>query len=232
MYPWVDEMISHLHGQCPHRCAYCYVPNTRTARFYTGPLRLSDKSFAWKPRAASRTIFVDHMNDLFANPVPTEWILRVFEHCRTFCLGRTLVFQTKNPARYLEYLIAIELKKLDAICTPGILLGCTIETNQDFATYGGFAPRPIERYQQIMRLDRQQRRAQVFITVEPIMHMSPEQLAEMIIDINPAFVNIGADSKNHALPEPTDAEVEDLIARLRCGGVAIREKHNLGRLLP
>jgi DNA repair photolyase len=43
MYPWVTHTHAHLGGECPHRCAYCYVDNPRFGRpaKYTGALRLS-----------------------------------------------------------------------------------------------------------------------------------------------------------------------------------------------
>jgi hypothetical protein len=71
----------------------------------------------------------------------------------------------------------------------------------------------------------------VFLTVEPILSGCMSLLAHWCFMIRPEFVNIGADSKGHGLPEPSAAEVRLLIAELGKLGVPIREKRNLGRLL-
>jgi hypothetical protein len=44
------------------------------------------------------------------------------------------------------------------------------------------------------------------------------------------FRSIGADSKNHNLPEPTVEKIMALVDKLKEYGIELREKHNLGRL--
>lgn len=55
-------------------------------------------------------------------------------------------------------------------------------------------------------------------------------LIDMIQQIKPEFVTIGADSKDHNLPEPTWEEVQALIKELNKAGIEIRQKSNLERL--
>ena len=42
--------------------------------------------------------------------------------------------------------------------------------------------------------------------------------------------NIGADSKNSGLPEPTWEEVQELISELEKNNIEVRQKKNLDRL--
>jgi hypothetical protein len=48
--------------------------------------------------------------------------------------------------------------------------------------------------------------------------------------IRPDFVNIGADSKNSGLVEPSAEKVQWLVEQITKAGIEIREKRNLGRL--
>jgi hypothetical protein len=68
------------------------------------------------------------------------------------------------------------------------------------------------------------------ITIEPVMDFDVDILAMWIHEIHPFFVNLGADSKNRGLPEPTREKVMALVAALDEYGIELREKHNLERL--
>lgn len=48
-----------------------------------------------------KTIFVCSTADLFGEWVPDEWIMKVFDACKT-AMNHRYLFLTKNPARYLE----------------------------------------------------------------------------------------------------------------------------------
>ncbi len=222
MYPWVTHTWSVLAGECPHLCPYCYVramgkrfPNLRAR--YTGPVRLvpSELDFAL---GAGRTIFVEHMSDLFAATVPSAIILRVLDHCRSWP-DNTYVFQTKNPWRYYEFLgCAMPLK---------IILGTTIETNRNTWELNiGLAPKPSSRASAMLNI-----RGTRFITIEPILDFDTDVLVRWILRIRPAFVNIGADSKGSQLSEPSAEKVRSRIKALQESAIEIREKHNLGRWL-
>jgi hypothetical protein len=71
---------------------------------------------------------------------------------------------------------------------------------------------------------------ETFITIEPILSCNPYSLAGLIFEANPKFVNIGADSKNHKLPEPSKASVMKLIEIIK-DEFQIKKKINLARLL-
>lgn len=214
MYPWVTHTHSHLGGECPHKCVYCYVDNPRFGRHprYTGPLRLIADEFKIK-YGSGKVIFEENCNDLFAETVPREFIVRVGLHCYDWP-ENDYVWQTKNPARYLT---------TRSLLPANSIRGCTIETNKPTGISN--APLPVERFLAMEVLE-----GRKFITVEPILDFDLEIFAERIIKVEPEFVNIGADSKGHGLPEPSIEKVMKLIEILASEGIEVREKHNLERL--
>lgn len=216
MYPWVTHTHTHLGGECPHRCSYCYVENPRWGRHprYQGELRLVENEFKVKYRTGN-TVFMENMNDLFADEVPDDFITRIIEHCHQWP-ENTFVFQTKNPGRYLSAPVSFP---------PDSILGCTIETNRDIPDSISKAPSPSRRMAAM-----EQVQGRKFITIEPVMDFDTGILAEWIARINPEFLNLGADSKNHHIPEPTVEKIIEFTERLAEYGIELREKHNLGRL--
>jgi len=69
------------------------------------------------------------------------------------------------------------------------------------------------------------------ITIEPIMDFDVFEFVEMIAHSHAKKINIGADSKNHKLPEPTKDNVKTLIYELK-KFTEITKKDNLARLCP
>jgi len=67
------------------------------------------------------------------------------------------------------------------------------------------------------------------VSVEPIMDFDPPALAEMVTQLRPSFVSIGADSGGNRLPEPAPEKVE-LLVRLLKGYTRVFLKENLRRL--
>jgi len=218
MYSWITHQHCHLGGECPHGCVYCYVNSFPFGRpeKYKGPLRLIDKEFSVN-YGEGKTIFVENCNDLFAEKVPEEFIMRVIGHCRHWP-ANTYVFQTKNPANYLQWL---------SLMPPNYILGCTIETNRNIPKISK-APKTVERARAMNCLTGQRR----FITIEPVLDFDVDILADWIRRINPEFLNLGADSKNNNLPEPTIEKIVGLTEKLKEYGIELREKHNLSRLRP
>ena len=214
MYPWVTHTHSHLGGACPHQCSYCYVsgfPWRLRIDRYTGPLRLIEKEFAVK-YGSGKTIFIEHCNDLLAKEVPNEFIDRIIHHCKEYP-DNTYVFQSKNPVRFQDWAFPRDS-----------IFGTTIETNRMYPETGK-APSPAARYVAMRRIP-----GRKFVTVEPVMDFDVAILAYWISDINPEFLNLGADSKGHGLPEPSVEKIMELVAELKKYGIELREKHNLQRL--
>jgi len=215
MYKWVDYTHCHLGGECPHGCVYCYVKSFPFGRpeKYSGPLRLIEKEFSVN-YGNGKTIFVENCNDLFAGMVPDEFIGRIIEHCNQWPDNK-YVFQTKNPIRYI-------LKQSQF--PERSILGCTIETNRNIPRISNAPPT-------ILRaLAMQYIKLRKFVTIEPVLDFDVDILASWIDKIRPEFLNLGADSKNHNLPEPTLEKIMVFAEKLKEYGIELREKHNLQRL--
>jgi len=220
MYSWVSHVHAHLGGECTHKCVYCYVWKSRFGRpeKYTGPPRLIESELA-VDYGSGRIIFIEHMNDLFANSVPCAWKMEVLAHCRRYPENE-YIFQTKNPGLALSYLESFP---------PKFMIGTTVETNRDLDYSVTLAPQPLDRIKGIGRLMAEG--ARTFITIEPVLDFDPHTLAGLIASARPEFVNIGADSKGCGLEEPSGEKVLKLIALLSEAGVTIRKKINLERLI-
>jgi DNA repair photolyase len=216
MYPWVTHMHSHLGGECPHRCSYCYVGKLwfgRPAK-YTGPPRLIEKELEVR-YGKGRTIFLEHCNDMFAEGIESAWISAILSHAREYP-ENMYVIQTKNPGRVADWLGALP---------QSFILGTTIETNRSTESLTE-APSTADRALSMTRF-----RAmgfKMFVTIEPILDFDPEILAGWIRDIKPEFINIGADSKSCGLPEPSAEKVRRFLELM--AGIEIREKTNLQRI--
>lgn len=216
MYEWVTHAHTHMGGECPHKCIYCYVDNPRFGRHekYSGELRLIEKEFGVK-YGEGKIIFMENCNDMFAEQVPNIFILRILQHCRDYP-HNMYVFQTKNPARYSYY-----FEELPDWC----MLGTTIETNRRIDNIGT-APTPYKRMIAMEGIVGFKK----FVTIEPILAFDSIELVSWILRINPDFVNIGADSKNRGLQEPSIEHINDFVTRLKGSRIEVKEKRNLDRL--
>lgn len=250
MYEWITHCHSHLRGGCPHDCVYCYVKSFRNyERDWTGPVRLVEKELRvdyyapWRGMkvvdgkfsdvshldGTGKTIFIEHCSDLFAEGVPDECISRILTHTRMYPKNHYL-FQSKNPARMVYW-----YQEMPCEILPANILGTTIETNRDVPRTPPFltkAPDPRMRYEAMCELRQMVGKDdKLMVTIEPILQFDLNVLSEWIIDIKPDFINLGADSKRHNLPEPTREEVLALVDVLESNGVHINKKSNLERLL-
>ena len=219
MYPWVTHMHAALGGECQHKCSYCYVkkPGRKRDPRFSGDTRLLEEEMNVN-FGTGKTIFIEHLNDLFSYSVPDQTIFQVLEHCRKYPTN-TYIFQTKNPERYLK--IPLNL------FPPKYVLGMTIETNRDIPGIS-LAPKPFYRFSAATCINPS---TPVFITIEPIMDFDLHEFTKWICNIKPGFVNIGADSKGHGLPEPTAEKIMNLIKTFEDNKIEIREKHNLERIM-
>ena len=152
---------------------------------------------------------------MFANDVPIGWIRQVIEHCRKFPKNKYL-FQSKDPERM--YRIFDEIPK-------NFVFGTTIESNITYPISN--CPPPEMRAWWIQQLNENQ----VMVTIEPIMDFDLEVMIKWLKDIHPKWVNIGADSKGHHLPEPPKEKILALIEELK-KFTEVKLKDNLARLCP
>ena len=222
MYDWVTHTHSHLSGECPHKCSYCYVQRNRfgVTKRYKGKPRLIESEFDVN-YGKGNVIFIEHMGDLFADSIPTSYICSILSHCKQYN-DNTYIFQTKNP----EIALAWVRRKL---FPNRFIIGTTIETNINslIARYS-LAPLSDLRFEGIKNLGKY---CKTFITVEPIMDFDEGIFECLIIGAKPDFVNIGADSKGCNLLEPSKDKIISLIKRLKKARIEVREKGNLKKLI-
>jgi len=211
MYEFVTHMWSPVKGKCKHDCNYCYMK-----RFPLNDARLDDKCLRNK-LGENNVIFVGHTIDLFADDIPSEWIKKTLAHCCKYPTNRYL-FQSKNPSRIIDFVDDLP---------PDSFIGTTIETNRtDY--YESKAPSYTERAEALGKLSKMG--LETMVTIEPIFDFDLDELVEIVITANPVWINIGADSKQHDLPEPSKEKVEQLIKTLQ-SKTKVELKQNLSRIL-
>jgi hypothetical protein len=176
------------------------------------PVRF-DESELKTDLGAGNVIFIGSSCDMFAKNIPVEWILETVHYARLF--PNSNLYQSKFPERF--YFLRNEFGDTDRFCT-------TIETNRVYKEMGN-TPDPQDRayYLGEMPFNR-------YLTIEPIMDFDLLQLVTLVRIVNPVQVNIGADSGNNHLPEPSKEKLHALIDELKTFTV-IDQKRNLARLL-
>jgi len=212
MYDWVDFTHCHLGGQCPHECSYCYVKSFpfRPAK-YQGELRLIEKELAVN-YGSGKKIFVENCNDIMT--APEEIIERIIHHCLSWP-DNLYVFQSKNPSRFRD---------MERLFPENSLFGTTIESNRHYPEISK-APSPVARMNAIWKLQKRK-----FITIEPILDFDMDPLLGWLKYSGAEFINIGADSKKHNLPEPPPEKIKELISELS-KFTEVRVKDNLKRIV-
>lgn len=216
MYSFINFTKNYVKGRCPYSCAYCYMK-----AFRLKPMRF-DKKELNEDMGEGKFIFVGSSFDMYHPEVLSEDILRILAHCNKYPDNEYL-FQSKNPERFLEFTSQMP---------EDVVLGTTIESNYSAFMRNGKqwqaskAPKPSERYEAMTKL----KRFTTMVTIEPIMKFDCDTLVSWIKHIAPEWVNIGADSKGHNLPEPPADKIRALIAHLR-KFTQVKLKNNLGRLL-
>jgi DNA repair photolyase len=163
-------------------------------------------------------IFVGSSCDMFADDIPDEWIMPVIEYAHSF--KNRYLFQTKNPTRFASPLFGLSANK-DTLCT-------TIETNFFIPEIMKGSPPPEHR--SIAMEKASDMGFRTMISIEPIIDFNLWKLLFFIERARPEQVNIGADTGNHRLPEPTSDKILELITRLKTFTHVV-EKKNLRRLL-
>jgi DNA repair photolyase len=219
MYDWVGPRLNPIGGECPHLCRYCHVQCgvASWSGKYSGPLYLDEKVMR-KKLGTGKVYFICSNNDMFAHEIPTEWIPAILAHCQEFPKNK-YVFQTKNPGYVEPYLSEFP---------PDYLIGTTIETNRPTDLVSK-APRPGERAAAMVHL--RELGAKVYVSGEPLMDFDLEIYLEWMKAIKPEFISLGADSKRSNLHEPSKDKVKALLSGLKSGGISVKIKPNLARLL-
>ena len=180
------------------------------------PVRFDEKELK-TDLGSGNFIFVGSSCDMFAEDIPKRWIYQTLEYCRKF--DNTYLFQSKNPHRFCEF--SYSLPEKTKLCT-------TIETNRYYSQMG-IAPYPEYRAMAMGAMNHYYY-SENYVTIEPIADFDLYKIVQLIKRCHPSQVNIGADSGNNNLPEPSKEKILALIDELQKFTV-IDKKHNLGRLI-
>jgi DNA repair photolyase len=220
MYSWITHTWNTVKGECPHGCTYCYMHRwgkQKSVRFDESELKTDLNGIYPNGHNSRNFIFVGSSCDLFADDIPYEWIKKTIDHCQKHYRNGYL-FQSKNPARIINFLPWMPSKSF--ICT-------TIESNRFYPEIMGTSPKPSERAGWMKKLKED---FETYITIEPVLDFDLEEMIATIKHCEPKQVNIGADSGNNNLPEPSKDKLLALIDELKKFTV-INQKRNLTRLL-
>ena len=210
MYKFVTHTWNPVKGICYHQCRYCYMNVLRPENYECAPVMV-DNEFEIDLNVG-KVIFVGDGIDLFAQNIPDEWILRVLDHCAGFNDQRVgqkkivFLFQSKNPSRFLKF--------LDHRVFKHAIIGTTIETNRYYPEIMVNSPKIEDRANAMKEIA--EKGFYTMITLEPLLAFDKTELVEIIRQCNPRFINIGRESKRKVwVPEPTSAQVKELVAELR-----------------
>jgi hypothetical protein len=222
MYRFVDFTWNPVQGPCQHQCKYCYVQriNHRFGKD-AGQPRLYDTPLELRGNGAGKTVFVCSSCDLFASSIPDSWVAWVVRQANKYP-ENTWLWHTKNPQR------AVNLPHLDdrfPDYPEKSILCATIETNGWFDCMGK-APHPSLRFAGLGEWP-----GRKMVTIEPVLKFAISPFEEQLHWLRPEQINIGADSGNNGLPEPTEQELGVLIHKLS-RFTKVHLKKNLRRLLP
>ena len=204
MYKFVHYTWNPIKGECQHNCTYCYMKRYNED---IGQPRLADGEFRTN-FGKGNSIFIGSSTDMFAENIPSEWIVRVLD----FCLQRnnpeksnTFLLQSKNPKRFLEF---IQHPLMDHV-----VFGTTIETNRFYPEIMNKAPKiedRVEAMEEIAGLG-----FKTMVTAEPLMKFDLTDMVSIINRCQPKLVNIGRNTcRNIQLPEPEPEGVRELVTSL------------------
>ena len=206
MYEFITHTWNAIKGECYHDCSYCYMK--RWVKL--NPIRFDEKELK-TDLGKGNFIFVGSSCDMWAQNIPEEWIEKTLNYCDKF--DNKYLFQTKNP-----YNIRRILCHDSNVCV-------TLETNRHYPEIMRNSPIPAQRVEQMKYI-----RHPLYITIEPLMDFDLPEFVEMLKICNPIQINIGADSGNNNLPEPSKEKVLQLINEIQ-KFTTIHNKKNLKRLL-
>lgn len=209
------KTINPIHGECQHRCRYCYVKSSRAKRFYQGEPTFYPGSL--RSIGKNNYVFVGSMHDIWG-----DWVdAKVLDSILTWCIqqdpSNIFMFLTKNPGRYLRFLNQYPIYKYYS----NLIFGATIESN--YLYLDTKSPQPWHRAAAMSELKRTTP-VKTFISIEPVMAFCFEDMFEMVMLIKPNVVFIGFDNHGHNLREPTQFTVDLFIHELEVHGIKVIRK--------
>ncbi len=205
MYEFITHTWNPIKGKCSHDCSYCYMKQMVP---HNNPPRIAEHEFLTY-LGNGNFIFIGSSTDMFADDVPSQWIMRVLDYCKQqHDAGNKNAFllQSKNPKRFLAFVNHPIAKRC--------VFGTTIESNRFYPEIMCNAPQIEERVEAMEKMANLG--FATMVTAEPLLSFDLEQMLEYIKRCNPKKVNIGRNSyRNIELPEPSKEEVKLLIEGLK-----------------
>ena len=209
MYSFVTHTWNAIKGQCLHECCYCFMKRWGTLN----PLHFDDSELK-TDLGSGNFVFVGSSTDAFAEGVPSEWIIKMLDHCDKY--ENRYLFQSKNPKRFLEFIEHPVFRKA-VVCT-------TIESNRFYPEVMVNSPRIESRVQAMAELST--KGIPTYITCEPLLEFDLPELVSMLKAIHPLQVNVGRNSRREIqLPEPSANEVQALLSELGTFTKVMVKKH-------
>jgi protein gp37 len=175
------------------------------------PVRFDEKELK-TDLGSGNFIFVGSSTDMFAEDIPSEWIVKILEYMNTFPDNKYLL-QTKNPERYIFF---------KDLIGDNMIIGTTIESNRLYDGFMGNTPTPERRASAMAMYEHKK-----FITIEPVLDFDVKEFATLLLNCSPNWVNIGADTSNSGMPEPVEHKVSELIDVLKTFNSKVTLKKNL-----
>lgn len=218
MFRFITHTWNTIRGECFHKCPYCYMKGIPSGQ---GATRYDNTAFRDNLKK-NISIFVGSSNDLFADNISSEWIQKTIYYCSGF--DNHYLFLTKNPARYQEFNFPKQNNLFDQLFADEskYRFGTTMETNRDYNKFMGKAPCTFDRAAAMPKGE--------FVSIEPIMDFDLNEFLQIINICKPEMVEIGADSKNNGLPEPSKEKIQQFIYELQ-PITKVKMKDNLKRIL-
>ena len=200
MYKFVHYTWNPVKGVCCHDCKYCYMKRIPT---YAGQPRLVEYEFDTE-LGKGNSIFIGSSTDIFANNIPSEWIVKVLDYCQQKQYPERpnwYLLQSKNPKRFLEF--------INHPLMNNVVFATTIETNRSYPEIMNNSPKIEDRaeaMEEVASLG-----FKTIVTAEPLMQFDLTDMVSIIKRCQPRLVNIGRNtSRNIQLPEPEPEEVREL----------------------
>lgn len=212
MYGFVTHTWNVIKGKCYHDCSYCYMK-----RFKQHPVRFDEKELK-TDLGQGNFIFVGSSCDMFNKEIPNYWIEKIIDYCRRY--DNKYLFQTKDPRGFVNRFYP----KNTTLCL-------TLESNITYPEIMNNSPCPNERLYWFNIFNYYDYGINKMLTIEPILNFDLPIFTDIIKQIKPQQINIGADSKGHNLPEPSGYKLSLLIDEIKSMKIKLHLKPNLNRLL-
>ena len=219
MFGFITDTSNPIRGACAHDCDYCYMKELFERFGQDQTLRLDEKELECS-YGKDKFIFMGSSTDAWAANVPTEDIVRMYDHCLEYP-GNKYLLQSKNPMRFLEPdLISHPLMQEKDI----LVFGTTLESNRDYKV--SKAPCVTERIEALKKLH--EIGFNVMLSIEPLMDFDLADMFQLISEAQPYMVAIGLNtSRRVKLPEPSKDKVLALLQGIDQMGITIVQKESL-----